>query len=185
MVVFEYIVWNHLTVKVRQKFKQALWILLQHFYQNSFFLVCSFACCFAIVLWRTHNAILFKFCDLVQILLAFRTIVLEHMYEVNLKMSMAASVTVMWRGFNVKFTVSIDALSDRVFYVTIASTDIGSSNSLHTFLKKYVFHTLVKFEQNQMISKLTQVPTKQFIYFSFSKSVGNNAFKFINPLHSK
>ena len=37
--------------------------------------------------------------------------------------------------------------SDRIFYVTIADTDIKSLTSLHTLFDKYLDHMLVKFEQ--------------------------------------
>ena len=39
---------------------------------------------------------------------------------------------------------------DRVFYVTIADTDIGSLNSLHTLFDKNLYYMLGKFEQNLM-----------------------------------
>ena len=39
----------------------------------------------------------------------------------------------------------------KLFPATVASTDIGSLKSLHTFLKKCLYHKLVKFEQNRMV----------------------------------
>ena len=37
------------------------------------------------------------------------------------------------------------------FRVTVASSDIESQKSLHTFLKTYLFHVLVKFEHNRTV----------------------------------
>ena len=37
--------------------------------------------------------------------------------------------------------------SDRVFYLTIADTNIGSLKSLHTFFDEYLDHMLMKFEK--------------------------------------
>ena len=48
----------------------------------------------------------------------------------------------------------------KLFPATVASADIGSLKSLHTFLKKCLYHMLVTFEQNRMV-KL------QEIYFEF------------------
>ena len=41
--------------------------------------------------------------------------------------------------------------SARVFYITIADTDIRSLQSLHTLCDKYLDHMLMKFEQNRMV----------------------------------
>ena len=39
----------------------------------------------------------------------------------------------------------------KLFPATVASADIGSLKFLHTFLKKCLYHMLVKFEQNRMV----------------------------------
>ena len=38
----------------------------------------------------------------------------------------------------------------KLFRDTVANVDIGSLNCLHTFLKKCLYHMLVKFDQNRM-----------------------------------
>ena len=40
---------------------------------------------------------------------------------------------------------------DWVFYVTIADADIGSLKSLPSLFDTYLYHMLVKFEQNRMV----------------------------------
>ena len=56
---------------------------------------------------------------------------------------------------NIKYTIgkSIFAvnLSFKLFSTTNANGDIGSQKSLHTFLKKCLYHMLLKFEQNDMV----------------------------------
>ena len=37
------------------------------------------------------------------------------------------------------------------FPATVANADIGSLKSLHAFLKTYLYHMLLKFEQNRMV----------------------------------
>ena len=39
----------------------------------------------------------------------------------------------------------------KLFPATVANADIGSLKSLHTFLKKCLYHMLVEFEQNRMV----------------------------------
>ena len=39
----------------------------------------------------------------------------------------------------------------KLFPATVANADIGSLKPLHTFLKKCLYHMLVKFEQNRMV----------------------------------
>ena len=39
----------------------------------------------------------------------------------------------------------------KLFRTTVANADIGSLKSLHTFLRKCLYHMLVKFEQNRMV----------------------------------
>ena len=43
----------------------------------------------------------------------------------------------------------------KLFSATVANANIGSLQSLHTFLYKCLYHLLVKFEQNRMV-KSTQ-----------------------------
>ena len=56
---------------------------------------------------------------------------------------------------NIKYPIrtSIFAvnLKLKLFRVTVADADIGSLKSLHTFLKKYLYHLVVKFKQNHMV----------------------------------
>ena len=39
----------------------------------------------------------------------------------------------------------------KLFHVTVASADNESLKALHIFLKKHLYHMLVKFEQNRMV----------------------------------
>ena len=56
--------------------------------------------------------------------------------------------------------------SDRVFYDTIADTDIESLKSLHTLFDKYLDHMLVKFEQNRTVwTKILIFLTKMINHF--------------------
>ena len=43
--------------------------------------------------------------------------------------------------------------SDRVFYVNIADADIGSINSLHIFINKYLYFMQVKFQKKKKKKK--------------------------------
>ena len=43
---------------------------------------------------------------------------------------------------------------DRVFYVTISVTNIGSLKSFHTLFDKYLGYMLVKFEQDRMVRSI-------------------------------
>ena len=45
-------------------------------------------------------------------------------------------------------------LSDRVFYVTITDTDIGSLKFFHTLFDNYLNHKMVKFEQNRVVRNI-------------------------------
>ena len=62
---------------------------------------------------------------------------------------MSVWATVARKGFNDKFTANIDFPIRH--YVTIADADIGSLESLRTLFDKYLYHMLVKFEQNCMV----------------------------------
>ena len=77
--VFEYIVLNHLTVTLRRKFKQVFFETCANTFIRIVF-CCFFRLLVVLLLFceETHNAMLLKFYDLVQILLAFRTIILEY-----------------------------------------------------------------------------------------------------------
>ena len=44
--------------------------------------------------------------------------------------------------------------SARIFYITIADSDIGNLKSLHTLFDKYLDHMLGKFEQNCMVQTI-------------------------------
>ena len=55
--------------------------------------------------------------------------------------------------FNSKITEK-NGFSDRVFYVAITDSDIGSPKSLRTLFDKYLSHNMVKFEQNRMIENV-------------------------------
>ena len=39
----------------------------------------------------------------------------------------------------------------KLFRATVANANIGSLESLYTFLKKYSYHMLLKFEQSRMV----------------------------------
>ena len=45
-------------------------------------------------------------------------------------------------------------LSLKLFLATVANADIGSLKSLHTFLKKRLYHMLVKFEQKRFFTTI-------------------------------
>ena len=62
---------------------------------------------------------------------------------------MSTLVTVAGKSFNGKFTAKM--ISDQVFHVTIANSDIVSLKSLKTLFDKYLEHMLVNFEQNLMV----------------------------------
>ena len=65
---------------------------------------------------------------------------------------MSALTMVAGESFNGKFTAKIDFLiGDRVFYFTIADTDIASLKCLHTLFDKCLNHMLVNFEQKRMV----------------------------------
>ena len=61
---------------------------------------------------------------------------------------MSALATVFAKSFNGKL---YSKNSDRVFYDTIADTNIERLKSLHTLLEKYVDNMLVNFEQSRMV----------------------------------
>ena len=53
---------------------------------------------------------------------------------------------------------------------TVANTDIRSLKSLHTFLKKCLYHVLVKFKQNRMVQTTQNVDVEfSFFFFFFFK----------------
>ena len=62
----------------------------------------------------------------------------------------------------------------KLFRATVDNADIGSLKSLHTFLKKYLYHMLVKFEQivwsklHEILSFLTE---NGFFYHRFWQRV--------------
>ena len=43
------------------------------------------------------------------------------------------------------------------FRATVANADTGSLESLHTFLKKCLYHMLMKFEQNRLVQSTRNV----------------------------
>ena len=62
----------------------------------------------------------------------------------------------------------------KLFPATIANTDIGSLKSLHTFLKKCLYHVLMKFEQNcvvQTTQKFELFDKNLFFNTSFDKAL--------------
>ena len=64
----------------------------------------------------------------------------------------SAFATVARKSFNGKFAAKI--ISNRVFYVAITDSGIGSLKSLHILLDRYLYHMLVKFEQNRMVGNI-------------------------------
>ena len=52
------------------------------------------------------------------------------------------------------FTVNLPL---KLFRATVAIADIGSLKSLHTFLKKTLYHMLEKFEQNRMVQTTHEI----------------------------
>ena len=57
-------------------------------------------------------------------------------------------------------------LRSKLFLTTVANTDIGSLKFFHTFLKKYLYHILVKFEQNCVVQSTRNfelLTKKQFL----------------------
>ena len=58
----------------------------------------------------------------------------------------------------------------KLFPATVANVDIRSLKSLNTFLKKCLYHMLVKFEQNRMVQTtktgfLKSILTKRWRHF--------------------
>ena len=66
------------------------------------------------------------------------------------RLLISALATVAGKSSNCKFTAKIDFRSGK-YYVTIADTDIESVSPLRTLFDKYLYHMLVKFEQNRMV----------------------------------
>ena len=66
---------------------------------------------------------------------------------------MSALATVAGNSINGKFTAK-KWFSDRVFYITIADSDIGSLKSLHTLFDEYLDLMLGEFEQNRMVQTI-------------------------------
>ena len=48
----------------------------------------------------------------------------------------------------------------KLFPATVPTANIGSLKSLHTFLKEYLYHMLVKYEENRMVQS-----TRNFDFF--------------------
>ena len=90
------------------------------------------------ILYGSANTILFKF----------------HQRVVSIMERLLTS-NVSIRNGNIKYPIgkSIFAvnLSLKLFRAVVANADIESLKSLHTFLKKCLYHILVKFEQNRMV----------------------------------
>ena len=61
------------------------------------------------------------------------------------------------------------------FRATVANADIGSLKSLYTFLKKCLFHMLVKFEQNRLVQT-----TRNFELFDKNKNKNKKTNKQTN-----
>ena len=74
---------------------------------------------------------------------------------------------------NMKYSIgkSIFAvdLPRKLFRATVANADIGSLKTLHRFLKKCLYHMLVKFEQNRMvqITRNSELFEKRCCFFFF------------------
>ena len=58
------------------------------------------------------------------------------------------------RNSNIKYPIgksNFAKFAIKLFPATVANADIGSLKSLRTFLKKCLYHMLLKFEQNRMV----------------------------------
>ena len=84
----------------------------------------------------------------------------QHVVQILIKECMKRlwSSDVSISNGNIKYPIgtSIFAvnLTLKLLRVTVAGADIGSLKSLHTFLKKYLYHMLVKFEQNRQYNRM-------------------------------
>ena len=64
---------------------------------------------------------------------------------------MSALATVTGKSFSwAAYLLQKNDFLDREFYVNMVDVDIGSLKSLHILFDKYLYHMLVKFEQNCM-----------------------------------
>ena len=68
----------------------------------------------------------------------------------------------------------------KLFPATVANADIGSLKPLHTFLKRCLYHMLVKFEQN-----CTVQTTQNFTLFDTKQKREQNITEFCKTIFDK
>ena len=89
-------------------------------------------------------------------ILQITTYIHIHTYYIHTTYRMSDHIVSYWTQFRrdnywTQFRRDKNWFSDRVFFVTIADTDIKSLKSLHTLFDKYLDHMLGQFEQNRMV----------------------------------